>query len=137
MWVGSTSTQGKLTSLCPLWLYLVSFSFLAFLRCLLSSSLASPRLGDSSALPLILCLFPHESTSRKVHRADRSLPAARQLRPDRTTAAAVARTSQAAHGSARQPQRELRYSELERAHAHHRPPERALPRSDPRLPQSQ
>src|SRR5258708_271376 len=67
--------------------------------------------------PLILFLFPHEITSGKVRHAARVLPAACQLRPARTAAAAIPRTTQAARGSARQPQRQSPHAQLERAHA--------------------
>src|ERR1700674_3353639 len=65
--------------------------------------------------PLILFLFPHEITSWKVRHADRVLPATCQLRPDRTAAAAIPRTTKAARGSARQPQRQSPHAQLERA----------------------
>ena len=71
----------------------------------------------------------------KLLRPVRALPAAGRLRPDRPAAAALARTSQASRRSARQPQRQSRHPDLERAHAYHRPPERALSRSDAGLPQ--
>src|ERR1035441_8641530 len=111
--------------------------------CPVSSNAVMPRRGKPRlyrkcfepirSLPLILFLFPHETISWKVQRTDRILPATDQLRPDRTAAATVARTPQASHRSAGHPQRQSRHTELERAHVHHRPPERALHRSDPDL----
>src|SRR5208337_4586872 len=47
--------------------------------------------------PLILFPLPHEATSWKVDRTTGALLAPLRLRPERTAAAAVARTSQAAH----------------------------------------
>ena len=87
--------------------------------------------------------LPHQSAtllisectcSTKARRASQPLPHPRRLRANRTATPALARTAQAANRLACHAQRQDRHAHLERAHPHHRSPDRTLPRPNSRLP---